>query len=291
MHLTKRTIEAITPPATGYAIHWDDATRGLGVRVTMGRAISFIYQRRINGRTRRLTIGPFPTLGVEAARRKVARLAGEIADGKDPVAEKRKRSAEGVTLQEALNGYLAARELKARTRRDVAEAMRSLADWRDKPVKALTPTMIEQRHRKLGKHSEARANLTMRYLRAILNYAAAEWADDNGEPLIAYNPVKRLGATKSWFRVERRRTLLKEHELKPWWQAVKALGDDPAMRHGAEYRDYLITLLLTGLRRTEALSLTWDAVDFKARTLTITDTKNREPHTLPLPAFLLELLT
>lgn len=71
---------------------------------------------------------------------------------------------------------------------------------------------------------------------------------------------------------------------------MEALGADPVMRHGPEYRDYYLTLLLTGLRRSEALNLTWEQVDFKARTLTVTDTKNREPHTLPLPAYLLDLL-
>jgi integrase len=52
-------------------------------------------------------------------------------------------------------------------------------------------------------------------------------------------------------------------------------------------------LILTGLRRSEAAALTWDRVDLKARTVTLLDidTKNSEPHTLPLSDYLAELLT
>lgn len=290
LRLTKASIEALKAPASGYELYWDDKTPGLGIRITASGAKSFIYQRRVNGRTRRITLDKFPRMGVELARKRVEKLAPKISDGIDPVLEAKREAATRVTLGEALDAYLESRDLKARTVTDIGHAMRGLKDWMGKPVKSLTPAMIETRHRKLGEKSEARANLTMRYLRAVLNFAASKWADDEGHPLIAYNPVKRLSAIKGWYRVERRNSVLKEHEIKPWWQAVEAMGEDPALRHGPEYRDYLLTLLLTGLRRSEALNLTWEQVDFKARSLTVTDTKNRETHTLPLPAYLLNLL-
>jgi integrase len=52
--------------------------------------------------------------------------------------------------------------------------------------------------------------------------------------------------------------------------------------------DYLMLLLFTGLRRSEGMNLQWSDVDFAERTLTIQDTKNREP--LPLSDYLFELL-
>jgi len=50
-------------------------------------------------------------------------------------------------------------------------------------------------------------------------------------------------------------------------------------------------VLFTGLRRTEASTLTWDNVDLKARTLTIPETKNHQVHVLPLSDFLFDLLS
>jgi integrase len=55
------------------------------------------------------------------------------------------------------------------------------------------------------------------------------------------------------------------------------------------WRDYFLLILFTGLRRMEAASLPWKDIDFKARTFTVQDTKNREIHTLPMSDFLYEL--
>lgn len=54
--------------------------------------------------------------------------------------------------------------------------------------------------------------------------------------------------------------------------------------------DYVLLLLFTGLRRQEGAQLAWENIDFKSRNLTIEDTKNREPHTLPLPDYVFDLL-
>lgn len=55
-------------------------------------------------------------------------------------------------------------------------------------------------------------------------------------------------------------------------------------------RDYLLLLILTGLRRQEAATLRWDQVDLAVKALTVLDTKNHESHTLPLSNYLYELL-
>ena len=55
-------------------------------------------------------------------------------------------------------------------------------------------------------------------------------------------------------------------------------------------RDYLLPIIFIGLRRQEAAKLRRDQVDFKARSLTISDTKNHESHTLPLSDYLLNML-
>lgn len=54
--------------------------------------------------------------------------------------------------------------------------------------------------------------------------------------------------------------------------------------------DYLMLLLLTGIRRMEAASLTWDQVDLPNRTLVVDETKNHDRHILPIADWLLELL-
>lgn len=54
--------------------------------------------------------------------------------------------------------------------------------------------------------------------------------------------------------------------------------------------DYLLFLLFTGLRRQEVATLKWSAIDLNDRSFTLKDTKNREPLTLPLTDFIVQLL-
>lgn len=237
---------------------------------------------------------------VEQARKEAKRLAGEVAGGKDPRAERQRRRATAVTLRQAFQDYLKNRNLKERTQADVKRARASLSDWLSRPVTQITREMVARRHRKLGKCSQAYANLVMRYLRAVLNFASEAYAQD-GRPLLSDNPVKRLSATKTWYRVKPRRTYLAPHELPKWMAAVQGLAETPerppgtgrelpTLRNGEIARDFFMLLLLTGLRRSEALNLSWEDVDLEGRTLTIADPKNRKPHTLPLSGFLLDML-
>jgi integrase len=83
------------------------------------------------------------------------------------------------------------------------------------------------------------------------------------EAQIEQNPVRRLSAVKAWYRVPRRQTLIKAHDLKAWWKATDAINEDS--------RDYLRLLLLTGLRKLEGAKLRRDDIDLKAHTFTVVD--------------------
>ena len=287
MNLNKSYIDTLPKPPTGYVIHWDENLKGFGLRVTSTGAKSFIFQKRINGADKRITIGRYGELTAEQANRQAKKLAGEIATGGDPVADKKREKLEAKTLNQVMADYLKARkDLKPRTITDMANAFKEVCpDWLDKPLTKITPDMVKKRHQDHGEaRSEARANLCMRYLRALFNYAIAEYQTAEGKPLMELNPVKKLSQTKAWYRVDRRQTDIKPHELGPWVNAVLGLPR-------ADMRDYFMTVLLTGMRREEALKLAWADVDMKAKTFTLRDPKNHQDHTLPMSDYLLELLT
>ncbi len=60
----------------------------------------------------------------------------------------------------------------------------------------------------------------MRVLRALFNFAAGQYEDAKGHSLIAENPVKRLSQTRAWYRVKRRQTYIKPHELAAWGKGI-----------------------------------------------------------------------
>lgn len=282
INFTKAALESLAAPKEGRIYLYDVRVNGLLIQVTAAGAKSFQVYRKIGIKPVRVTLGKFPDLTIDQARRKALATLAELTEGINPNDTKRTQKAQAVTLGEALQAYHDARPgLKKTTRDDMTKAFKStFPDWLERPLTAITRDMVEARHREYGKRSQARANLAGRYLRAVFNFAIARYHDSEGVPIVRDNPVDVL--KRAWFRVERRRTYLKPHELKPWWDAVESAVNDCV-------GDYFKVLLLTGLRREEGLNLTWTDIDFKAKTLTVHDPKNRQDHSLPLSDYLQDL--
>lgn len=278
-----RKTEVETLPFSAKPVLWyDTELKGFGVRVTTSTK-AYFAEARVLGKTRRFKLGNHGALTADQARQQAKIRLGEMAKGIDPAAVERGAKARSVTLEEAFKAFLEDRaNLKASTVADIKKAFRGLG-WGRKQLSSITADMVVSKHRELGRSSKARANLTMRYLRALLNYAQDKFGDEE-HPLFSVNPVAALSSRKAWHDVKRRRTVIAEPDLKAWVTAVLALKNGGA-------RDYLMFVLLTGLRRTEALELRWSDVDLRAKTFTIPDPKNREPHTLPLSDYLFDLLT
>lgn len=288
MRLTKATAESAALPVAGknQVFYRDEQLKGFALRVTASGIKSFVVETSIGNKIRRITLGRFGALTVEQARIEAKKLLGKIASGIDPIAERKHAKAKAVTLKEVFDDYLKARKnLKPTTIADYRRVMKeAFTPWLNKSILDITKDMVAKRHSILGESSEARANLAMRVLRALFNFAISQYEDTLGRSIITENPVKRLSQSRSWYRVERRQSYIKAHELKPWYEGVTKLENHVL-------RDYLLTLIFTGLRRQEAAQLTWDQVDLPSKTLTITDTKNHQQHSLPLSDFLLDLMT
>jgi integrase len=287
INFTKMALGALPlPPPGGREVYHDTKTPGLQVRVTSTGVKTFCVFRRVNGRQERVTLGRFPEMTPEQARKAAEKVNATIASGESPVAEKKRAKLASKTLQEVFDDYVEARKnLKALTVKDMKVALsETFPDWLDKPLTKITPLMVAERHQEFGERSEARANLGMRYLRALFNFAIAKYQDSEGEPIIAKNPVKVLSETRAWYRVDRRKTVIKPHDLKSWMAAILNLPSP-------DIRDYFVTVLLTGMRRSEALSLRWTEIDLKGRTLTVLDPNNHHDHTLPLSDYLADLFT
>lgn len=221
--LTKLIVDKTAVPSTGQLILRDTELKGFGLRVTAGGAKSFIMEKRIKGRVRRLTIGRYPGITAEQARKEAQKLLTGIITGHDPVAERAQARIQGVTLVKAFDDYLKARaNLKERTKYDYRRFMKvAFPDWQRKPLTMITKDLVAKRHGKLGEHhGKAYANGAMRCLRAVLNFARANYEDSSGHSILLENPVSRLTHTRAWYRVDRRQTVIKPHQLPAWYQAV-----------------------------------------------------------------------
>lgn len=289
--LTKSYIDRLPLPPrkpSGQAqqvLYRDESLVGFGLLVGSGGTKSFFVERRVNGRVKRITVGRYGHVTPVQARQKAQELLGSIAMGKDPAAEKRALRAQAVTLEQAFEDYLLTRkDLKPGTVANYRKCLDGcLGDWKGRRLVDIGKSQVEARHRELSRKAPARANNAMRVLRAVFNHALAKYEDQSGRPTLQFNPVDRLSQVRAWNRVERRRSMVKPHQMAEWFDATMQLNETTT-------RDFLHFLLFTGLRKSEAGMLRWSDVDFGDATITIRDTKNRDPHILPLSSFLRELL-
>lgn len=81
------------------------------------------------------------------------------------------------------------------------------------------------------------------------------------------------------------KTIIKADELPGWWEKVRGI-DNPIRR------DLQITMLFTGLRATDASSIRWSEIDFKAKTIHRPSPKGgkRKSFTVPLCGYVVRVL-
>jgi integrase len=307
-NFTKAALNDLRVEGRGRKYFYDTKVHGLSLAVTASGTKSFVLYRWALGKPQKITLGRYPDLSIEQARGMASEANSKLAQGINPKDERRAKLAKSVTLGQAFEEYQVSRKnLSPRTLYDYQRILESYFwDWRERPIAAITKDMVEQRHRQIAEGfrvpskkgqdgwvvsaSEARANYAMRFLRAVINFAMVKYEDSNGKPLLPGNPVKRLSQARAWYRVDRRQTVIRQHQLPDWFKAVLELKSDAVNGKAEVVRDYLLFLILTGVRRSEAAMLKKQDVDLMSRTFTLTDTKNKEQHTLPVSDYLYELL-
>lgn len=281
-NLTKTYIERLpNPPRGQQKFDWDDTTKGFGVRLTAGSK-TFILDRKFNGRTVRISIGGFPDWSVPQARERARDLVVMMDKGIDPRLAAKKHTEEGITLTTVFNLFLSERQLQERTKTDYRRYLNYyLSAWKDKPINRIDGGMVSKRYQEIAASSSgsAQASSVMRCLRAVLNFAQATY----GTAVLPTNPVATLTAKRAWLRENVRTDHLREHEVKPFVEALRALPNRVMSA-------YLEFILLTGARRGEAAQLQWRDINPKAKTFTFRETKNHTDRTIPITPRVGELL-
>jgi integrase len=275
--------ENVRRPTQGQKIIRDDDLKGFGLRVTKG-SMSWIVEARVDGTLKRFTLGKYELMTPEQARSDCKKLLQRLATSN--------QATRIPTLEQVMARYLEVRTLSKNTLRNYNHlAERCLKDWYDLPMTSITKDMVLARHRELtrpthqGTPGKIQANSAMSYLNSLFRFAIHHYESEDGQPLIVSNPVVTLSQNRVWHRTGVRRVIIPDHKLSNWYQAVLSLRQKMI-------RDYLLVLILTGLRKNEAAKLRWTDIDFDCKTLTIRaeNTKNRNEYSLPMSEFLVSIM-
>lgn len=289
INFTKASVKALKPTKSRYEV-WDTKIAGLCVRVSPTGVKTYQVFKKLHGKARRITLGKETDLTVEQARNKATSKITDIVYKEiDPNQEKRILRAKSLTLSEVFSDYKKASKLREGTLANYALAVdRDLKDWKDSPLQNINGLMVQKRHKTLSKVSETTANKAMRVLRALFNFARDQYENSEGRSLFPDNPTRKL--KRQWNKEKRKKGYIPHHQFKDWFNAVIDLPNTMKRGDPELARDYLIFIVLTGLRRNEASSLRWEDIDFSAKRFIVRDTKNHDDLWMPLPEYLLDLL-
>lgn len=99
-----------------------------------------------------------------------------------------------------------------------------------------------------------------------------------------------LSRLKSWYRIGRRTTVIKSHQLKSVFWAMMNIRTE--LMEPLTFRDYLLICLFTGLRTNEVASLRIDSIDLKERSILLKGetVKNKQDHFVPLNTFTFNII-
>ncbi len=276
--LTDKMVKALTSPAAGNRITYDDEVKGFGVRVTMAGAKAFILNYRSGGRERRITIGSFPDWSVPAAREHAKGLKRRIDVGDDPMQERHHdRAAPTVN---ALADRFEAEHLtkrRAATDRDYKSILRLHIRPRLGTMKVadLRHADVEKLHREVAKTAPYRANRAVAVLSKMLSLAVKwEMRTDNPARGIEREPEHKRERFLTPAEIARLGAALLAHPERTSCNAIRLL-------------------LLTGARKGETLSATWDQFDLEAGVWRKpgASTKTKKEHRVPLSAAAMTLLS
>lgn len=274
--LTKTKIDSMSFSNGPQVYYWDSLLTGFGVCVGKKSKV-FIVQARINGKSHRIRIGKHGVYTLDQARKEAQKYLLKMSKGELPTEEKKKKKK--ITLLMVFAEYVKSRNLAEITERDYKLVItKYLVDWQNISVANITKEMVIRRHAKL-KETPAMANLVMRTLKAIINYAMERYDDEEGNPIISRNPVKIIRP----YDVRPRSSVIAPEELPALFEGLYQVSQT--------VKDYILLLLFTGLRKGEGIRVKWEHVDFQTKTVIIPgpNAKNRKPLLVPLSDYLLDL--
>jgi integrase len=281
MALTEQRVADLKDP--GFV--FDTRTPGLAVRITPSGTKSYVFQRKVDGRPLRVTLGKCAGLRLDAARDAAAQYNGKAAAGVDLRGERaaRRRAAAAprpATLDAAFAVFKKSKQRRASTVRDYETLWRLHvpARLKSKPVADVSADDLERLKGQLltapksgGVGRERTAAKVITLIGSILNRAGRR----------SDNPAREVEKPETRVRTRR----LSAAELAAMLEALE-------VKRGDLFADFIAIAVLTGARRGALCAMRWRDLDLNAGVWTVPAdwSKNRREIAVPLPAKAVEIL-
>jgi integrase len=280
--LTDLQIEKLARP-TGRREIPDGKIGGLYLVVQPSGAKSWALRYRTAGTPKKFTIGPYPSIGLAAARKRAQKALAEVVDGVDPSAQKKaaheaKKAAASAAdrVETVVDAYVKdylGKKAKPSWAKEAERLLRVevVPKFGKRRLGDLTDDDIHKLLKEIAGRAPITANRTFAVFRKLCHWAMSR----DGGKLIKTSPCDGVEMPTA----ERPRDrVLDDTEIKLAWQAFESIG--------WPFGPIGKLLLLTGARRDEVASMEWREVDLQATVWRLPKerTKNNRAHEVPLSA-------
>jgi integrase len=270
MALTELQIKRLPVRQGRYAV---SDGRGLALEMLPTGAASWRYRYQLNGKTEKVSLGPYPALSLKDARQKRDALAADVFRGVSPARQKQLEKvalASASTVKEFSERYFA--EVIAKDRKDPTQLRRYLEKeiypaFGNRPLREVTAQDVQRLvFRKRDNGFESAAAQLRNLLKRIFDYALVCG-------VVTANPAHAT-PTRFVTRARPRTRALSPEELASYLRVMYRSN----IRR--QFKLALHIILLTLARKSELLLARWEHVDYeRAEWLIPADhSKTGKPH-------------
>ena len=277
--LTAAKVKAVTEPGR----YGDGA--GLYLNVAPGGSKSWVQRIVINGRRRDIGLGGYPTVGLAEARNLATANRSVVAEGRDPVAEKRRPAKP--TFREAAHQVHQANLPRWRNPKHAAAWIRTLERFAfpafgNMPVDQVTRADVLAVLTPIWGTLPETARRVRQRIRSVMRWAMAHG-------FVEYNVAGEAieGALPPMPRVKDNHRALPYREISEAFKIVEESRASPAARLCLEFT------MLTAARSGEARGAVWSEIDLGQAVWTVPATRMKGglQHRVPLSKGALDVLT
>lgn len=298
----------------------DTQLSGFQIRVgSTGASFRYRYYSPVDSKRRVVTIGRFPKLSADEARKIAVRIAGQIAEGVDPQKLKQDRlqelkASEENTFSAYLNGAYSLLQKRKKTGADTVSMLnRHFASrWSNRPLNTLTRRDVMEWQNDCeqvkGLHH---ATISRAYgaLKTMLNAAVKD-------QVIKLNPLDQVHIEPPAVETDSKvnRSYLSSDEIKKLYSGLDAYQLEKkeqrrsSRSHGKshlpdisdlKYVDHVVPMILillhTGMRPGDVFTLRWSHINFKQKQIrkvaAKTAHKVKNPMNIPINSELFDVLS
>ncbi|HJK85900.1 MAG TPA: tyrosine-type recombinase/integrase [Candidatus Megaira endosymbiont of Stentor roeselii] len=275
INFTKKIIDSLKLPDKNKRHYfYDEKINGLELMVTDQGTKSFKVYRKFNGKPVRVTLGKYPEMTIENARKKAQLVITDMISGKNPNEEKKNIRSE-TTFGEMFKIFMErhSKITKKSWIADEQDVPRFLSHWFKKKLSTISKQEIQLIHERVRvENGLYQANRLLERIKVIYN-KAIEWGWNGTNPA---SSIKK-------FKEKSRDRFLHPDELPRFFESLEA---EPNLT----IKDYIYVSLFTGARKSNVLSMKWEDINFERREWLIPETKNGESLRVHLTEKVIDIL-